>query len=301
MRRTLTGHSGSVVGVAFSADGYVLTTVAEDATARQWDLVNGKNLHTIHARAKVARTAAFSPDGSVVATASDDCAVDLWNCRTGEHHAVFQHTRPVRAVTFSPDGQLLATGSDDGRVRLRDLATGDDLIILKDQTAAVRAVAFRPDGRLIAIGGGQDGRVWLCDPTNGKLLRVLKRPMGFLEGLQGSVNVITFSPDGRFLATGSEDKKARLWSPATGRHLRDLRSQTGFHLGKVYAAVFRPDGRILATGGGTVVWLWNPATGENLDTLSVDDSNDVITMAFSPDGHFLVTTDRRSGAIRLWG
>ena len=106
---------------------------------------------------------------------------------------------------------------------------------------------------------------------------------------------------GVFLPQAARIRKARLWSPATGRHLRDLRSQTGFHLGKVYAAVFRPDGRILATGGGTVVWLWNPATGENLDTLSVDDSNDVITMAFSPDGHFLVTTDRRSGAIRLWG
>ena len=54
---------------------------------------------------------------------------------------------------------------------------------------------------------------------------------------------VAFSPDGRLLATASEDKTARLWDPATGKHLRAL---TG-HTGPVLSVAFSPDGRLLAT------------------------------------------------------
>ena len=54
---------------------------------------------------------------------------------------------------------------------------------------------------------------------------------------------MAFSPDGRLLATASEDETARLWDPATGEHLRTL---TG-HAGEVEGVAFSPDGRLLAT------------------------------------------------------
>jgi WD40 repeat protein len=54
---------------------------------------------------------------------------------------------------------------------------------------------------------------------------------------------MAFSPDGRLLATASDDSTARLWDPATGEHLRTL---TGHH-SAVWGVAFSLDGRLLAT------------------------------------------------------
>ena len=65
---------------------------------------------------------------------------------------------------------------------------------------------------------------------------------------------VAFSPDGRLLATASGDKTARLWNPATGKHLRTL---TG-HDSAVHGVAFSPDGRLLATASDDkTARLWN--------------------------------------------
>ena len=87
-----------------------------------------------------------------------------------------------------------------------------------------------------------------------------------LTGHTGSVCGVAFSPDGRLLATASDDETARLWDPATGEHLRTL---TGHDQHAVYGVAFSPDGRLLATAScdGTAR-LWDPATGEHRRTLT---------------------------------
>ena len=55
---------------------------------------------------------------------------------------------------------------------------------------------------------------------------------------------VAFSPDGRTLATGSDDKTARLWEVASGKEIATLRG----HESGVYFVAFSPDGRTLATG-----------------------------------------------------
>ena len=56
------------------------------------------------------------------------------------------------------------------------------------------------------------------------------------------VNAVTFSPDGKQLATASDDNTARLWDAATGKELQRLS-----HDGHCYAVTFSPDGKQLAT------------------------------------------------------
>ena len=121
-------------------------------------------------------------------------------------------------------------------------------------------------------------------------------PVRTLTGHTAAVWGVAFSPDGRLLATGSDEGTARVWDTATGEHLRTLAG----HAGGVRGVAFSPDGRLLATASrdGTAR-LWDPAAGKHLRTLT-GHAGTLWGVAFSPDGRLLATASV-DGTARLWG
>ncbi|WNF14539.1 serine/threonine-protein kinase [Microcystis aeruginosa] len=126
-------------------------------------------------------------------------------------------------------------------------------------------------------------------PTNKLTTRKKISEHSFLDktltGHSDWVRSVVYSPDGRYLASGSGDKTIKISGVATGKQLRTL---TG-HSDWVYSVVYSPDGRYLASGSGDkTIKIWEVATGKQLRTLT-GHSGSVWSVVYSPDGRYLAS------------
>ena len=137
-----------------------------------------------------------------------------------------------------------------------------------------------------------------ADQTLRHGLALLPRPIARLEH-EGSVQAIALSPDGRYLATASQDYPVRVWEMTNGREVARLEHErvvTAVHIDMSVA--FSPDGHYLATASGDhTARVWEATSGREVMRLTHQDL--VWMVAFSPDGHYLATASQDCTA-RVW-
>ena len=217
-------HQGGVTSLDFSRDGRLLATASEDGLGRIWDTSTGGSVVVLPGSTQPLRGISFSDDGRFVVTASRDGKAHVYRVEDSLLVAVLVGSRgPVNSAVFSPSGRRVVTGSDDGTVRLWDPGAEDQLRLVRrvpDPVIArfgsagrivtgpvepARGTAISPDGRFVARTEGTE--VLLTDRKSGRT-----QP---LAGHFASVYTLSFSPDSRWLATGSQFA-AILWRVRLG-------------------------------------------------------------------------------------
>jgi WD40 repeat protein len=158
-----------------------------------------------------------------------------------------------------------------------------------DPRAKVIALAFSPDGKSIATIH-TDHRVVLQDVVDDSVpIRSLK--------YRGIPTVLSFSPEGRFLAVGGIEPDIRLFDLETAGTERPL----GMPIRCVRALAYSPDGRTLAATSHlhNDIVLWDPGAGRARSVLR-GSSSPVIRIAYSPDGKSLASGAIADKAILIW-
>jgi RNA polymerase sigma factor (sigma-70 family) len=349
-QRRLTGHKKAIRSVVFSPAGKLLGSASDDSL-RLWDTATGRQARAFEAKQGSFATLAMSPDGALLASSDADGTITLWDVATGTETRHWRGgVRAGRSLAFSPDGKTLASNTIyDGSIRLWDVATGrehhpceghpgfigvlrfaadngtlislglDQQVLEWDlttrtprhrfswKTYSAGRVALSPDGNtLAAYDYGKTHEVRLWDLRTGKPDRVLGKARKHLW-------VIAFSPDGRLVAAGGDERVIHVWDVREGKEVRRIEGVDH----RVMTLCFSPDGKALAcgmdplgdAGGEPTLRLWDVNSGKELRSFARRAC--VGSLAISPDGKVLASGDgdwggrsdlggRSEASVRLW-
>jgi WD40 repeat protein len=254
------------------------------------------------------RAVAYTSNAALIATAGDQ-GVKFWDTNTGNqvgHLRVVAH--PQFGMAVSPDGKQIAVVGLSG-VIVWDAATGQELHHYRDHTTTgARGVAFSPDGKRFATsrpGGYMEREINGARKTEKFPNEVKVRDAATgkeLFTLSGGGHGVAFSPDGKRLASGSQEGLVTVWDAGTGKELLTLRG----HVDAVFGVAFSPDSeRIASASRDHMVKIWDASTGQEVLSLRGHDEP-VMSVAFSPDGRYLASGASSSGLggepgqVKVW-
>jgi len=213
----------NVRSLALSPGGQRLAAGGEGNVVQIWNVATGKEVQKLGRKLSKDHEwfvdyLNFSPDGAMLAVKRvfypswiigidprNPSEMYFWDLRTGKERDHFRHFKEwCEWVAFSPDGKTMVTTAQTSRYDLWfwEIATGEKLGWIEGDKQFLTAV-FSPSGRILAAGA-EDGRVLLCDVNTGKMRRNL-------TGHRGPVHHLSFSGDGRFLASESSDGTGLIW------------------------------------------------------------------------------------------
>ena len=153
---------------------------------------------------------------------------------------------------------------------------------------SIQTVAYSPVSSFVIASAGENREIKLWDLQNDTVTT--------FRGHTDQVNAITFSPNGQWLASGSDDYTFKAWDVSRRVEIKSLQHITGRSMSQIKAVAFSPNGRQLATAG-VHVKLWDTRSWSEITTLRHDEW--VWAVAFSTDGKLLATGDD-NGQVNVW-
>lgn len=283
-----------------------------------------------------ARIITFSPNGKYLAAYRTDYSGIQIFAFDEVHHPYFLKTLTHAAVTsiaFSPDGQFLTSASNSSYqgVAIYRISDGGIQAKLSDLEYAVQSIAYSPDDQWIATTGKDGILLWRLDDrslahtlTTGRADRVLFTPdsQTLISAYGHSVlfwdvntgeqtkgwekgSFLALSPDGEYIALGMDGGSVLLYRVSDGKQMSSFSGVLPANMPNFInnCAAFSWDSKILAfsTGDGPYyIRLYSVPDGKFIVELGQTISQPITSLAFSPDGSYLVSLGT-DNILRFWG
>jgi ribosome assembly protein 4 len=328
---TCKGHANHVLCTAWSPNAQRFISADKNGVLIVWDPTKGQAVGKhIKAHQQWITGISWEPMHSNplcerLATSSKDSTVKIWNVRT--QSCVFTlsgHTDSVEAVKWGGEdlvysasrdrtikvwnphrGILVRTLTGHGH-RINTLALSSDYVLRcgpfdhkrssfesteeSHEAACRKYKEFSQQGPERLVSGSDDFTLFLWHPKDSK------QPVKRLTGHQQAVNHLAFSPDGRYFASASFDKKVKIWNGFSGDFLLTL---TG-HVGAVYQVAWSGDSRYLVSASkDSTAKLWEIPAGKRARETLPGHADEVYALDWSPNGGS-VATGSKDRTLKIW-
>jgi eukaryotic-like serine/threonine-protein kinase len=288
--------------LTMSEDGEWIAAVSRSSdgnfTARIWAVNGGRAITELPLGDIPVHALAISPDRkSLVAIGTERSIAEVWDIGTKRvaREIELKTESSLRtyygAARYSRDGKWLAVGGIES-VELLNLESGAKRTFNLPGTERVVSLAFSPDGRFLAVGRAfVHPNVMIVDLEQEGVIHILTGHRGFLTR-------VTFSHDGRLLASASGDQTIKLWDTRTWKEQATLFG----HTDEVWCVDFSPDDKFLVSSGKDKrMYVWQvDAAGQRNNSLRLPEHSQKYVDA-SPDGKRFVTVKKDAGTVSLWG
>jgi WD40 repeat protein/serine/threonine protein kinase/Tfp pilus assembly protein PilF len=297
-------------------DTYLPRPRRKDLRAWEWyylDALSHRALLTIQAappdRKSFTAAVAWGPDGKTLASVGWDDTLKIWDATSGERRAEWRlPVDKLTSVAASPDGKRFAVAGyrirrqqEDGRTVVRrerpvvilDAATGAILREFPVPPFPANAIVFlsirtllawSPDGRRLAtanVSGDAAIRIW--DTQGDDRPRTLETPLEPRFQNEKGILGLSWSPDGRRLASREQHRKITVWDAETDKVVSTIPPKVVDNgIGLAWSA----DARHLIAGYDSGLKILDAASGKEVNSLAITNTD----FAVSPDGNHLACT-----------
>ena len=322
----------AVHSVAFAPDGQCLTSGTENGAVSVWDVATGRlHLQRPQPHSKSIDFLVFSPDGKLVASSSCE-TVGLWNMEMDQIVSAVSYRYDTISLSFSPDGTVLTLRSWGDEQRWHAGAPGPEFQLLLYSVNDNSGLSSSLEGPKLSLDRDDDSGLisvtragrYVMLPTPSDMIRQIRispeetcfvasgtdydglqlwdlRCMDadpkftVLDGQRGTVLAISFSSDGKYLASELLDHTIRIWDVGPSKDTLKRVYESG-----VNALAVSPDNNFIVSGRDDgSVQVHDVKTGEVKLRLFIDQENTVGSIAISPDGRMIATTSEDC-IVRLW-
>ena len=311
---TLKGHHQDINCVRFNPDGSKIASSSKDSTIILWDSQSGKELLKKSCNGQFLATA-FSPDGKTFAGSCQINFIYIWDIATGnqlqelrkgylpcssveynktgtmiaggsftsitiwepnkgtEIKTFSGHLNIIKGLLVSRDGKYLASSGSEGILKIWEIATGKRINSFPNYSAATSS-CFSNDSKSIISANINDLKIYNI---------LTGAEQNIVTGHTLPISGVTYSSDGKLLATASMDNTIRIFDATTFQLIKTCKGLETL----IGVPVFSPDAKYIVSPDASFIKVWDLATGA-LVPIFKDFEVVIYSAAFSPDGKYLI-------------
>ncbi|OMJ87492.1 hypothetical protein SteCoe_10828 [Stentor coeruleus] len=278
-------HSNDITSLVISGDGAFMATCSRDFSIHLWNL-GTRSIKIVFRYNAIPSAVSLSFNGNYLACGFADKIVKLYDSYRNSEIATFKgHANPVLSVACSQDGKFVTSGSTQGVIKVWNIQRKAEEFSLNSGNQDVVSMKFSFDGKYLGVASKDTQvRVW----------NFFRRALEYNYRHDRSLICINFSNDSKYVVSGDEDSKIKVFSLSENKELCILAG----HERLIYDVSFSPDNKYIASASqDATIKIWNFEEKKEEFTIKNEESI-VKAVSFHPQGKYFVSA-YSSGCVRF--